>query len=133
MATPGISAVVADALLASILNDTAFTAYGPVYVQLHVGDPGAVGTSNVAGESTRVSAGANSAFGTPSGGSAANLDAITWTSVSTAETYTDVSLWSALSAGTFIASGTITANAVGVGDTFTIPIGDLTVSIPVAS
>ena len=133
MSAPGISATVGDALLASILNDQAFTAYGPVYVQLHVGEPGAAGTSNVAGESTRESAGANSAFSAPSGGATTNVNAITWPSVSTNETYTFVSLWSAASSGTFIGSGTITANAVETGDTFTIPIGDLAVSIPVAS
>ena len=49
----GASATVVDAFLASILNDVAFTLYGPVYVQLHTGAPGANGTANVAGESTR--------------------------------------------------------------------------------
>jgi hypothetical protein len=49
------------------------------------------------------------------------------------ETYTDVSLWSLATSGVFIASGTITANAVETGDTFTIPAGDIEVSIVVAS
>ena len=129
----GASATIVNALLASILNDVAFTAYGPVYVQLHTGAPGANGTANVAGESTRESAGSNSAFNAPSGGSTTNLNAINWTSVTTAETYTHVSLWSASTSGTFLASGSITANAVEVGDNFSIPIGDMTVSMPVAS
>lgn len=129
----GASATVVDAFLASILNDVAFTAYGPVYVQLHTGAPGAAGTSNIAGESTRESCGSNSAFAAPSGGSTTNSNAINWTSVSTAETYTDVSIWSAATGGVFIASGTITANAVEVGDNFSIPIGDMTVSMPVAA
>lgn len=129
----GASATVVNALLASILNDAAFTAFGPVFVQLHTGAPGAAGTSNVAGESTRQSAGANSAFAAPSAGSTTNSNAINWTSVTTAETYTHVSIWSALNAGTFLASGSITANAVGVGDNFSIPVGDMTVSMPVAA
>ena len=129
----GGSATIVNALLASVLNDASFTAYGPVYVQLHTGAPGAAGTSNVAGNSTRQSCGSNSAFGAPSGGSTTNLNAITWTSVSTAETYTHVSIWSAATLGVFIASGSITANAVSIGDTFTIPISDMTVSMPVAS
>ena len=128
----GISATVGDALLASILNDTAFTAYGPTYVQLHVGAPGSAGTANIAGESTRVTTG-TTPFASPSGGSTTNNNAINWTSVSTSETYTYVTLWSALTSGTFIASGTITASAVSVGDNFSIPIGDMTVSLPVAS
>ena len=53
--------------------------------------------------------------------------------MTTAETYSHVSLWTASSGGTFIASGSITASAVSIGDTFTIPIGDITVSMPVAS
>ena len=129
----GVSATVGDAFLASILNDVAPTSYGPVFVQLHTGAPGANGTANVAGNNTRESAGSNSAFNAPSAGATTNLNAITWTSVSTAETYTFVSLWSLATSGVFIASGTITANAVGVGDTFTIPIGDLSVSLTVAS
>jgi hypothetical protein len=126
----GISSTVGDALLASILNDTAFTAYGPVYVQLHVGAPGAAGTANIAGETTRESAGT---FATPSGGSTTNSAAINWTSVSTSETYTNITLWSAATSGTFVASGTITASAVTVGDNFSIPIGDATVSVTVAA
>jgi hypothetical protein len=35
--------------------------------------------------------------------------------------------------GTFGGSGTITANAVSSGDTFTIPSGSLTLTLPVAS
>jgi outer membrane usher protein FimD/PapC len=129
----GASATVVDAFLASILNDASFTAYGPVYVQLHVGAPGAAGTSNVATESTRESAGSNSAFAAPSGGATTNLNAITWTSVAASETYTYVSLWSASSGGVFIASGSITANAVATGDTFTIPASDMAISMAVAA
>lgn len=126
----GASSAVVNAFLASLLNGTAFTNYGTLYVQLHTGAPGAAGTSNVAGESTRQAAGT---FTSPSGGSSTNNAAVTWTSVTTAETYTHVSLWSASTSGTFIASGSITANAVSIGDTFTIPISDITVSMPVAS
>ncbi len=129
----GASATVVNAFLASILNDVAFVLYGPVFVQLHTGSPGANGTANVAGESTRQSAGSNPAFNAPSGGSTTNLNAVNWTNVNTAETYAFVSLWSLASGGTFIASGTITANAVGIGDNFSIPISDMTVSMPVAS
>ena len=130
MSAPGASATIVDALLASILNGTAFTTYTNPYVQLHTGDPGSAGTSNVAGESTREQAAGTF---TISGGSTTNPDAISWTDVSTAETYSYVSLWSLATGGTFLASGTITANAVGVGDNFTIPIGDMTISMPVAS
>ena len=132
----GVSATVSDAFLDGILNasgNISWVSYGPVYVKLHVGSPGATGTANPAGETTRESAGSNPAFTTPSAGSATNSNAITWTSVNTAETYTYVSLWSAATNGTFIASGSITANSVQIGDNFTIPVSDLTVSQTVAS
>jgi hypothetical protein len=99
-------------------------------VQLHTGNPGAAGTANIAGESTREQA--TGTF-TISGGSTTNPNAVNWTSVSTAETYTDVTLWSAPTGGVFLGSGTITANAVAIGDNFSIPIGDMTISMPVAS
>ena len=126
----GASTTVVNALLAAITNGTTFTTYTNPYVQLHTGNPGSAGTSNVAGESTR-----EQMTGTfvVSGGSTTNPVAVNWTSVSTAETYTDVSIWSAVSSGTFLASGTITANAVAIGDNFSIPIGDLTIQMAVAS
>ncbi len=126
----GASSTVVNAFLASLLNGTAFTNYGTLYVELHVGAPGSAGTSNPAGNTTRQAAGT---FTAPSAGSSTNNAAVTWTSVSTAETYSHVALWTLASGGTFIASGSITANAVAIGDTFTIPIGDITVSMPVAA
>ena len=53
--------------------------------------------------------------------------------MSTSETYTHVSLWSAATSGTFIASGSITAAAITAGQNFTIAAGGLAVSLPVAS
>lgn len=126
----GAALAIVNAWLASILNGTAPTTYANPYVQLHTGSPGAAGTTNIAGETTR-----EQLTGTfvVSAGASTNPAAVNWTSVSTAETYTDVSLWSAATGGTFIASGTITANAVAIGDNFSIPIGDMTISQPTAS
>ncbi len=126
----GASATVVNAFLASLLNGTSFTNYGATYTQLHTGSPGAAGTANIAGNNTRVASGT---FTAPSGGACTNNAAINWTSVSTAETYTHVSIWSAVSSGTFLMSGSITANAVAIGDNFSVPIGDISASMPVAS
>ena len=126
----GASTTVVNALLAAITNGTTFTTYTNPYVQLHTGNPGANGTSNIAGESTRIQMTGTFVI---SAGSTTNPEAVNWVSVTTAETYTDVSIWSAVSSGTFLASGTITANAVAIGDNFSIPIGDLTISMPTAS
>ena len=126
----GASTTVVNALLASTLNGTAFTTYTDPYVQLHTGAPGPAGTSNIAGESTR-----EQLTGTfiISAGSSTNPTAVNWTNVSTAETYTNITLWSLATGGTFLLSGTITANTVAVGDNFSIPIGDATISMPTAS
>src|SRR3974377_1650524 len=94
-----IAAGVANNILNALLNNGSFSGYTP-YVQLHTGAPGAAGTANVAGNNVRQSCGS---FSPPSGGSCSNSAAINWTSVSTSETYSHVSLWSAASAGTFIA------------------------------
>jgi hypothetical protein len=44
-----------------------------------------------------------------------------------------VTLWSASSGGTFIASGAVTAGAILAGQNFTIPASGLSVTLPVAS
>ncbi len=126
----GAAVGIVDAWLASILNGTAPTTFSAPFVQLHTGAPGAAGTANVAGESTREQATGTFVI---SAGSTTNPTAVNWTSVTTAETYTNVSLWSAATGGTFLASGTITANPVSVGDNFSIPVGDMTISMPVAA
>lgn len=126
----GASVAVVNAWLASITNGTAPTTYANPFVQLHTGSPGAAGTTNIAGETLRVQATGTFII---AAGSTTNPVAISWTSVTTAETYSFVSLWSLATGGVFLGYGTITANAVAIGDNFTIPIGGMTVSEPTAS
>jgi hypothetical protein len=118
----GVSSATATAILNALGNNTSF-AVTEIWIQLHTGAPGAAGTSNVATETTRKQV----SFGTAVAAAMANDTAIVWTNVPTADPddYTHYTLWSASAAGTFHQSGTITANAVSDGDTFTIPIGDL--------
>lgn len=127
----GLAVGIANDILNSLCTDVAWTPPAAVYVQLHTGAPGAAGTSNIAGESTREAA----TFGSASGGSSTTTGNTVWTNVSTAETYTDVSFWSAVSGGTFLGSSLLTtARTVAVGDDFTIPTGDLTFSLtPIAA
>jgi len=125
-----ISAGVANSVLNALVNGVSFAGFSATYALLHVGAPGAAGTSNIAGNNVRQAAGV---FAAPAGGSTTNSGAINWTSVSTSETYSHVSLWSASSGGTFIASGSITAGAILAGQNFTIPAGGLSVTLPVAS
>ena len=98
-----------------------------VWVQLHLGDPGSAGTSNVAAETDRVQA----TFGSAASGRAiSNTAVIEWLAVAATETYTWVSLWSASTSGTFLGRDDLSSSAaVTAGDTFRIPIGDLDLTI----
>jgi hypothetical protein len=115
---------------AARINAMIDTAVGlGTYIQLHVGSPGASGTSNVATNTTRQQA----TMGSASGGQAVSTADLTWTSVPADEDYTHFSMWTASSGGTFLWSGTITANAVTTGDTFKIASGNLVLAYPAAS
>lgn len=128
--TVGMAASVANSVLNAIFNNTSYSE-SALFMQLHVGDPGAAGTSNVATETTRQNVLAS--WGTPSGGVVANDAAITWTSIAGSQDATHFSLWSASSAGTFKGSGTITANAYTAGDTYNVAIGAATITLAVAA
>lgn len=126
----GLAPATANAILDGLCRSVAWTDPVAVWVKLHIGDPGAAGTANAAGNTTRQ----QGTFGTAaSGGAISNTAALTWTLVSTSEDYTHFSAWDDQTIGSFLFSGTITANAVTANDTFTIPIGDLDVTLSVAA
>lgn len=114
-------------MLDAHVGRTTFTANAAYFAKLHLGSPGAAGTSNPAANTTRQAA----TFGDPaSGGAITNTAIVQWTSVPNAETYTHVSFWTASSGGTFLAADDLpVSKTVAVGDTFTIPIGDLDLSV----
>lgn len=116
------SDLVANSFLDAVARNVSY-AEAAVWVKLHLGDPGAAGTSNAAAETTRKQA----TFGSAASGRAiSNTVAVEWTNVSTTETYTHVSLWDAESAGNFLGRDDLSSSAaVTAGDTFRIPIGDL--------
>lgn len=118
----GLSVAAANTLLDSLI-----TAYP--WVKLHVGAPGAAGTTNPAAETTRK----QPTFGAASNALKTTTADTVWTGLATAEDFTHITGWSASSGGNFGWSGTITANAVLIGDTFTIPTGELDVTFLVAS
>jgi hypothetical protein len=127
----GILPTEANSMLTAYTKGTAYNGNAAFWVKLHTGDPGAAGTSNAAGNTTRQQA----TFGTASAGSITTTADLVWTNVSTAETYSHVSFWTASSAGTFLGSDDLAATkTVAIGDTFTIATGSLTVNItPVAA
>lgn len=128
MAT-GLSPTTANGLLDAICRAVAYSAPA-VWVQLHVADPGAAGTANLATEVTRKQA----TFGTPAaGGSIANTVAVTWTNIAGTQDASHYSLWSASSAGNFLGSGVITANQYTAGDTYNMAVGAVVLSFGVAA
>lgn len=129
--TVGLAAATANALLDALANQANYTAPTALWIKLHVGDPGAAGTSNAATETTRKDA--TAVFAASTGGTVTTDVAVTWTNVAGTEDFTHYSVWSASTAGTFYWSGTITANAVTAGDTFTFPVGDIDLSISTAA
>lgn len=125
MAT-GIAAAIANSWLDGLCRSVTWTEPAAFYVKLHIGDPGAAGAGNAAGETTRQAV----TFSAASAGAITNSAAVTWTSVSTSETYSHVSFWDASSAGTFLGSDALnTPQAVTAGNNFEIAIGDLDLSI----
>lgn len=121
-----LSESVRNAYLNALCRNTSY-ANAAVYVQLHTGDPGAAGTSNVAGETDRT----QGTFGSvASGGAISNTADIAWTSVSTTEVLSHISLWSASTSGTYLGSAALTqSKSVNSGDNFSIPSGDLDITI----
>ena len=107
-------------------SGTTFTAPAAVYVKLHIGAPGEDGTGNPAGNTTRQAI----TFGASSNGVITSNALVEWTSVSTTETYTDISLWDASTGGNCLAAGDLTASkAVTAGDTFQLPSTQVTFTI----
>lgn len=128
----GLAAATANSILDAFARNVSYAGNAAVWIKLHTADPGASGATAAAGNTTRKQITFGSAA---SGGTISNTAAVSWTSgeVTTSEDYTHYSLWTASTAGTFLGSGTVTANAVTAGDTFTIAIGDIDLTFGVAA
>jgi hypothetical protein len=126
----GLSAATANAILDAIFRSVAYSDPAAVWVKLHIGDPGAAGTSNPAVNTQRVQGTFASAA---SGGSIANTSSMLWPNVPASEDYTHFSIWDASVAGNFIFSGTVVANPVVASDDFLAQIGAFTGSLVIAS
>jgi len=122
----GLSSAFANSVLDCLCRATNITAPVGFFVKLHTGAPGSAGTANAAIETTRKSATMSAA----SSGATSNSADIVWTLVSTTETVTHVSFWSASTAGTFLGSDDLAASvALTAGGTFTISTGSLAFSL----
>lgn len=114
-------------MLDAHVGRTTMTANAGYYAKLHTGSPGAAGTSNPAGHTARVAV----TFGSAASGDAiSNTAVISHTNLTTAETLTHVSFWDASSGGNFLGADDLPASkTVAIGDTHTIPIGGVSLSI----
>lgn len=115
----------------AVVNGWLDGTFGTTWVRLHTADPGAAGgTAAAAGDTTRKQA--------TMGAAANGIKSMTgsagpWTNGGTTETLTDISLWSASSAGTFNASAALSQNQPWVA-TNTFTLTSLSISItPLAS
>jgi hypothetical protein len=127
----GLAAAQAEGILNAIGNATNYTAPTAFWIKMHIGDPGAAGTSNPAVNTTRKQV----SFGAATGGAIANDTAVTWTTgeVTTTEDYTHWTGWTASAAGTFIGSGTVTAPSAVAGQEYILAIGDVDLTLTVAT
>lgn len=129
----GMSEYLADSWLNALCNATSFSVT-TVYVQLHTGDPGAAGTANVATETTRKTV----SFGAPAAPAAgvvtiSNDAQVQWTNIAGSQDATHYSLWDNSSGGNYLGSGLVTASAYTAGDTLTFAVGDIDLSLNVAT
>lgn len=125
----GYSSFFADAAMNAACNNTSFALASGLFLKLHIGDPGAAGTANAATHTTRTAV----SFGVASGAAVANDATITIASLSGSQDATHFTLWDNSTAGNFIWSGTITANAYIAGDTLEFAVGDLDLTMTPAS
>ena len=127
----GIAVGQANAILDALCRSVAYSDPAGFFLQLHVGDPGAAGTTNQMGDTTRQSV----TFSAASGGAITNSADVTWTNLQptgASEVVTHWSAWSASTAGTFLASDDLAASkTVADGDNLTIAAGDLDINITV--
>lgn len=110
-----------DAILDAVFNNTSYAGGANIYAKAHTGDPGESGTANAATETTRKEV----TWAAASGGTIASDAATAWTSYPASEDVTHLSFWNHLTAGTYLGSAVVTANALSSGDTLNFPTGDI--------
>lgn len=96
------------------------------WIQLHTGDPGAAGTSNVAAESTRFQV----VWDVADDGSIQITTEVDITTVAATETWTFWTGWTASSGGTVGLCGVVNVGQVIVGSDVTLSPESITVTFP---
>lgn len=120
------SDAVKNAMLDAFAGGTPYTGTTTFFVKLHIGAPGAAGTSNPATDTTRK----QFSFSAASAGATSNTDQEEWTAYPAGETVSHVSFWDASTAGNFLGSDDLaTPQAMSAGETFRMRVGDIDLAI----
>ena len=107
------------------MTGKAVSAPAGLYIKLHTGPPGIDGLANAAAETDRQQV----TFGSASSGQAVSSGDVTWLDVAASETYSHVSIWSAVTGGDCEYQGAMTAPvAVVAGGTFKFLAGDAVIN-----
>lgn len=128
--SPNMAAATVNSWLDGLCRSVTWAEPNEFWVKLHLGNPGTAGTSSPANETTRK----QGTFAAADDGLIRNSAALTWTAVSTTETYTHISFWDASAGGVFLGAKALSASvpATATKD-FKILAGDITLAIaPVA-
>ena len=132
MANSGLAATTLANKWLDMLGGSAFTAPATTFVQLHTGEPGAAGTSNVSSVTTRPAI-TWSAASAGSKAIQATLPAWSNWAGTNGEVVTNISVWDASSAGNFLFSVLLTlAKTINTGDTATLSSMSMTFT-PIAA
>jgi hypothetical protein len=102
-----------------MLGGTAFTAPTTTAVKLHIGDPGAAGTTTPSSVTTRFAI----TWAAASAAAKAMSGTLSWTSWAgtSGEVLSHISVWDSTTAGNFLFSAALAATkTVTTGDTFTL-------------
>lgn len=111
----------------AILDGTPLPA--TLYIQGHLGNPGANGTANVATETDRQAFSRSAA----TGGVVTNSTEIQWLSWPATETVTHISIWDSASGGTCWFIDDVPNELIQTGDSVTIIVGALSIALTVWS
>jgi hypothetical protein len=113
------TANLANKILNNLINNSAWSAPAGIFAELHIGTPGAAGTSNPsAGSVTRNVLSYSAAAG---GATSLSTNSAAWTNGSGTETLSDMAFWDAVTAGNFLWSAAMnTTHTWNLNDTFTL-------------
>lgn len=116
--TVGLSTTnLANRILDHLAGGSSWSQPAGLYIRLHVGDPGASGTSNGSAVATRSQA----TFGAAASGAIALTGTNPSWSMTGTETISHISVWDAASSGNFLWSASLSvAKSVQSGDTLTL-------------